>query len=488
MENEQTQKDVNREEMYRLKNSQKPIREGITRSNHIFLRFNQENPDSATFGAYQMSQISVMDVRIRSLMAQAIRFNFTIEQLMESDTSTFSESDIQDEKEQALQYSEMGDTMIYMFEIVYKEKHEKAQLELNQSLHTPPNPVTPLVSDSFLASTPFLPRTRFTGVKTPVIELPQFNGDYLLWPSFIDRFVGMIDKNDTFSPVHKLDYLKSCLKGEPARMIQNLTSIDDNYEIAMGMLRSRYLDEWPMIAKYLEIMLNFKQLTSKSSKELRRLHETFQLNTQGLRNLGFPFENFVMVFLMATKLDSETRELWEQRVVELPRTAGRQAIPDAELIFNFIDQRARTLEHSQQFKLGITPTSSKKVTGAAVTEVPRPVADSFYGNTSKPFVKNPDKKWTKTRQDLKPVPIPARDESKCSHCNGDHKIWNCDAFKTASMEDKKSSVSKAKLCLNCLSPGHQTKACSSKFSCKFCKSRHHSLIHSPVSQSGGSSS
>ncbi len=68
-------------------------------------------------------------------------------------------------------------------------------------------------------------------------------------------------------------------------MIQNLTSIDDNYEIAMGMLRSRYLDEWPMIAKYLEIMLNFKQLTSKSSKELRRLHETFQLNTQGLRNL-----------------------------------------------------------------------------------------------------------------------------------------------------------------------------------------------------------
>ena len=293
----------------------------------------------------------------------------------------------------------------------------------------------------------------------------------------------MIDKNDTFSPVHKLDYLKSCLKGEPARMIQNLTSIDDNYEIAMGMLRSRYLDEWPMIAKYLEIMLNFKQLTSKSSKELRRLHETFQLNTQGLRNLGFPFENFVMVFLMATKLDSETRELWEQRVVELPRTAGRQAIPDAELLFNFIDQRARTLEHSQQFKLGITPTSSKKVTGAAATEVSRPVADSFYGNTGKPFVKNPDKKWTKTRQDLKPVPIPARDE-KCSHCNGDHKIWNCDAFKTASMEEKKSSVSKAKLCFNCLSPGHQTKACSSKFSCKFCKSRHHSLIHAPAPQSG----
>ena len=196
-----------------------------------------------------------------------------------------------------------------------------------------------------------------------------------------------------------------------------------------------------------------------------------------------------MVFLMATKLDPETRELWDQRTVELPRTNRRQAIPVAEKIFSFIDQRARTLEHCQQFKLGVAAASSKKVTGAAITDALRPVAaNSFYGGTNKPSVKKPGKQWTKTRQDTRSVPIPARDDFKCIHCNGDHKVWNCDAFKTASMEDKKSSVSKAKLCFNCLSTGHQTKACSSKFSCKFCKSRHHSLIHSPVSQSGGSSS
>ena len=150
---------------------------------------------------------------------------------------------------------------------------------------------------------------KFTGVKTPTIDLPTFNGEYLQWPSFIDRFMGMIDKNETFSPVHKLDYLKMCLKDEPHRMIQNLLSIDDNYEVAMSMLKARYLDEWPLIAKYLENLLNFKPLTIKSSKELRRLHETFMLNTQGLLNLGYPFDNFVMVFMMATKLDTETREL-----------------------------------------------------------------------------------------------------------------------------------------------------------------------------------
>ncbi len=173
----------------------------------------------------------------------------------------------------------------------------------------------------------------------------------------------------------------------------------------------------------------------------------------------------------------------------MPRTNGRQAIPVAEQIFSFIDQRARTLEHSQQFKLGIAAASSKKATGAAVTEAPRPVAaNSFYGGSNKPFVKNPGKQWTKTRPNTRSIPIPARVDLKCIHCNGDHKVWNCDAFKAASTEEKKSSILTAKLCFNCLSPGHQTKACSSKFSCKFCKSRHHSLIHAPVSQSGGFSS
>ncbi len=257
------------------------------------------------------------------------------------------------------------------------------------------------------------------------------------------------------------------------------------------MLRSRYLDEWPMIAKYLEIMLNFKQLTSKSSKELRRLHETFQLNTQGLRNLGFPFENFVMVFLMATKLDSETRELWEQRVVELPRTAGRQAIPDAELLFSFIDQRARTLEHSQQFKLGITPTSSKKVTGAAVTEEVTRTSNTFYtGNSNqKQLNKYPVKPFVKLRSDAAKVSIPPKvDFPRCPHCGADHKLWNCDTFKASSLEAKKSTISRGKLCFNCLGLGHQTRACSSRYSCRTCKSRHHTLIHDPASQTVSSSS
>ena len=202
---------------------------------------------------------------------------------------------------------------------------------------------------------------------------------------------------------------------------------------------------------------------------------------QAIRKLEPLFKTiFVMVFMMATKLDTETRELWEQRVVELPRTDGRQTIPDAELIPSFIDQRARTLEHSQHLKLGPSSAPSKKVTGAAVTGE---VATSNYtaNNKVKP------KPIFKTRTDQIKVAAPARvGLQKCSHCGADHKLWIRDTSKALTHEDKKATIFRAKLCFNCLNSGHQTRACTSKYSCKTCKSKHHTLMHAPVPPTGSS--
>ena len=42
--------------------------------------------------------------------------------------------------------------------------------------------------------------------------------------------------------------------------------------------------------------------------------------------------------------------------------------------------------------------------------------------------------------------------------------------------EKKSCVANAKACFNCLTPGHQTKDCKSKGSCRTCKKKHHSAM------------
>ena len=69
--------------------------------------------------------------------------------------------------------------------------------------------------------------------------------------------------------------------------------------------------------------------------------------------MGHPFDNYVLVFIFAQKLDPVTRELWEAESTVRRKTAGRHTLPDMADIFDFVDGRARTLDHvDTQIKLG----------------------------------------------------------------------------------------------------------------------------------------
>ena len=80
--------------------------------------------------------------------------------------------------------------------------------------------------------------------------------------------------------------------------------------------------------------------------------------------MGYPFDNWLCILLIASKLDQESREMWEKLVVELPRdpTSGKITIRSYTLMMGFIDQRARTLEHSGLQKFGSTGHGGSKKT------------------------------------------------------------------------------------------------------------------------------
>ena len=196
-------------------------------------------------------------------------------------------------------------------------------------------------------------------------------------------------------------------------------------------------------------------------------------HTQGLANLGKPFDELVLVYLMASKLDLETKELWETFVSSIPldSSTGKSESPKAEVLFEFLNQRARTLEHclpsnnANQQGLIDKPKDKRVSAGANGKNKKEPVEDpeeppsdaiAAYGN---------DK--TKKR--------PFRND--CHHCKESHAIWACDSFKHATMEVKMETVHEANLCTNCLSVGHQRNACWSTYTCKYCKQKHHSLLH-----------
>ena len=65
----------------------------------------------------------------------------------------------------------------------------------------------------------------------------------------------------------------------------------------------------------------------------------------------------------------------------------------------------------------------------------------------------------------------------CENCNQDHKLYICPEFKAMSVAARHQFIKDKRLCFNCLHSEHQSKDCQSKFSCRECKMKHHTLLH-----------
>jgi hypothetical protein len=67
---------------------------------------------------------------------------------------------------------------------------------------------------------------------------------------------------------------------------------------------------------------------------------------------------------------------------------------------------------------------------------------------------------------------------ECTFCKvGRHFLYGCPNFIKLDTAFRIQKVSELKRCFNCLSPSHKTADCKSKFTCKHCKKKHHSLLH-----------
>ncbi|XP_073967400.1 uncharacterized protein [Choristoneura fumiferana] len=76
-------------------------------------------------------------------------------------------------------------------------------------------------------------------------------------------------------------------------------------------------------------------------------------------------------------------------------------------------------------------------------------------------------------------------EHTCAFCNQDHLLYTCKEFGKLSVEKRVEYVQGARLCFNCLVPGHSVKFCKQKSSCRRCGRRHHSLLHSTWNKQSG---
>ncbi|XP_045767032.1 uncharacterized protein LOC123868524 [Maniola jurtina] len=278
-------------------------------------------------------------------------------------------------------------------------------------------------------------------VKLPVIQLPIFNGKYEEWQTFYDLFCSLIHENKRLSPVQKLHYLKSNLKGEPELMLRNLPTTDANYQEAWSQLVKRYNNKRYNCNAILKILFGQKPISMESASAIKNLVDTTSMCIKALENTGVMTESWDLFinYLVVSKLDTESVKQWEQNL-----SKEDDQLPTWLQLKDFLEARFRSLEMIESSK------AAKRFTPPA-----KPKA--FHTSVDKEGVKS---------------------EVKCAFCNiNDHYIFKCKRFCEMPTKERQDFVQKSRLCFNCLSSSHSVSRCKSTANCRRCFKRHHSLIH-----------
>lgn len=280
-----------------------------------------------------------------------------------------------------------------------------------------------------------------TNVNTnlPKIKLPEFCGSYDKWLQFADTFKSLIHNVSHISKIEKFWYLKSCLKGDAANVLNSLEVSDSNYDKAWQILCQRYENKRVIIRTHLKELYAIQVIPKESHLLLRGLIDTSVQHLRALDSLGLPVAswNTILIFHLSSKLDASTRREWEDYSLKLASDT-----PSFEEFITFISKRCQILE-------------------------------SIYATKSQ----GSDKGSYSKQGHTKSFPINNAPSLSCILCKQNHYIFACADFLKMNPQERLSKIKNLHACTNCLRLGHFSNDCKNQSSCKKCSFRHNSLLH-----------
>nr|CAI5857725.1 unnamed protein product [Callosobruchus analis] len=285
-------------------------------------------------------------------------------------------------------------------------------------------------SGAFVES--FAQSTLLNTVRLPTIDLPKFSGDYHTWVEFRDTFESLIHTNTKIGDIQRFHYLRSSLEGSAKQIIDCLEFSAGNYKIAWDLLCARYNNKRLLVYNHIKSIYEIPTMNHESSSDLRKLIDSVTKHLRALENLGQPTNAWdtLIIFSLANKLDRISFKEWE-------KARHSSDLPTLEDFTSFIKGRADLLETIEM--------SHNKV-------------------------QNKHKFQPKTKS------FATTFTPKCLNCSGTHNIRSCKKFLDMPIADRRSKIKSLNCCFNCLKANHLASECTGGL-CKFCKMKHHSLLH-----------
>lgn len=353
--------------------------------------------------------------------------------------------------------------LVYFTEDVYTQTeyvYEDYKTRLKDDLHTrKPAQTSHRESDIEIGTS-----GRSNEVKLPQIHLPKFSHGYEEWQTFHDMFESLIHKNVNLSAVQKLHYLKSCLSGEAEILLKNLSTTEVNYSEAWSQLIRRYNNKRYNTNEIMKRLFTQKNIASETPTALKQLLDTTSACLKSLQNLQIDITSWdaIINYLIVSKLDSESRKLWEIEVSRVSSDDTSDELPTWEQLKKFLEMRFRTLEM-------LEPSHTYNNRSSTRT--------SQNNNTTKQNIKQ--RSFHTSLQE-------ERKSFTCAMCAGPHALYQCKQFAMQTPEKRSEYVQSKGMCFNCLSTTHAVKNCQISTSCRRCGRRHHTLLHFEKTNNPGS--
>ncbi|XP_038107025.1 uncharacterized protein LOC119766508 [Culex quinquefasciatus] len=280
-------------------------------------------------------------------------------------------------------------------------------------------------------------------VQLPQIQLRTFTGDDDDWVSFRDLFTSLIHWRNDLSGVEKLQYLRGCLFGKPATMVDKFKMSNADYQLAWEDLLNYYNNSKQMRKRQIQHLFELPAMSKESSEELRDLIQGFEKVVQSLDQIVQPgdYKDLLLVHMLTDRLDPVSRRGWEEH----SSTKEQDTVKD---MLEFLQRRSRVLE-------SLPPKSTNAK------------------STSQQPHQQPKAKPSVVRTNYSTAQASGE---RCPACTGTHLLHRCAVFQRMTVSDRESLLRTHSLCRNCLKPGHLARGCQSKYSCQNCKARHHTLL------------
>lgn len=278
-------------------------------------------------------------------------------------------------------------------------------------------------------------------VKLPPCKLSPFSGELKEWIEFKATCRSML--TNQIADVHKLQFLKEALKGEPRELVAHVLPSEGAFERAMMLLKKRYENTRAIVNDHLRRLYTLprNEPNRESVSVLRTIINTIHGLVAALQicDIDVSTWDVILIFNTSQCLHPESLKAWEEKL------GGSRSVPALQSYLDFIETRITVLESTETF-----------ITRSKTTTYPKA-----------PF-QNIDKR-AKVHYTLK-------SDYKCSICKRNHIPSRCDQLGHLPVRERRSTVQKLGLCFNCLQ-NHLVAQCPFEPACRRCNEPHHTLLH-----------